>query len=250
MGKEMDATQMTIDEIKAHLRKDYGPWYKRTPLNRPTRADRCFISEEQWAQIDWTDEEIHRNIALPHKLWNMRHDDLLWPMCYNWRGDDAFGYRAGEGHSKYMPELPRLVEGRGVARWMSAGDASVVEVPRFRDYEHKWTVENMPEVIEFFERKVGHPDFYDGHDASRLIRWSKKNFLRTYAPSSLQKFSDASHLVRYPDHVSCHKMLKKNEKYVGDDKPDLVVFYRRGWRWDSYDGYMIKNAFYAGLRWN
>ena len=126
----MDSSQMTIEEIKFHLRKEYGKW----PWQGPKKKDRLFLKEEQWALIDWTDIEKKRNAALPHKMWNMRHDDLLWPKCYEWRGDDAYGYRAGEGHPKYMPILPKLVEGRGIARWMAPGDASVVEVPKLADY--------------------------------------------------------------------------------------------------------------------
>jgi len=245
MSKEMDASQMSIDEIKAHLRKDYGRW----PWQAPKKKDRCLIAEWQWSQIDWTEEEQERNIALPHKMWNMRHDDWLWPRSYAWRGDDAYGSRAPEGHPKHMPELPQLVEGRGIARWMAAGDASVVEVPELADYRKVWTPDNLPEIIEFWERRPGHKDFYEGHDRGRLIRWAKKNFLRTYAPSSLQKFSKRSLLIRNPYHFSRHIMVHKNELFTGDYKPDWVFLYRRGWRWDSYDGYM-KKGFYTGLRWN
>ena len=31
---------------------------------------------------------------------------------------------------------------------------------------------------------------------------------------------------------------------------DIVWFYRYGRRWDSLDDYYVKDAFYAGLRWN
>ena len=234
----MDANKMTLDEIKKHLRKDYK-WYEC-----PKKYDRLMLPEDIWIQINWTQAEKTRNIALPHKLWNMLHDDLLWPRCRSWRGDDAYGYRAGEGHPKYMPELPKLVEGRGIARWMAKGDSSVAEVLQFADYRTLWTEDNMPEIIEFFERKYGHPDF------GKQLRLAKKNFLKMYSPSSLQKFSKRSYLLREPYHYSKHIMVQKNELYEGKYKPDWVFFYRRGWRWDSYDGYMVKNGFYVGLRWN
>lgn len=237
----MDSTNMTIDEIKKHLRKEYK-WYKC-----PKKSDRLLITEEQWQQIGWTQAEQTRNIALPHKMWNMRHDDWVWPRCHAWRGDDAYGYRAKEGHPKYLPRLPQLVEGRGISRWMSDGDASVAEVPKLADYRTLWTPDNLPEIVEFWERKPGAPHY------GELVTWAKKNFLRTYAPSSLQKFSKRSYLLRDPRHVSYSYVFKKNEvpgKPKSETGADLVAFYRRGWRWDSYDGYMVKNAIYVGGRWN
>ena len=233
---------MNIEEIKKHLRKEYGKW----PWQGPKRSDRLFLTEEQWEQIDWTPEEIERNIALPHKLWNMRHDDHLWPRNYQWRGNDAYGYRAGEGHPKYMPKLPKLVEGRGIARWMADGDSSVAEVPELSDYRKVWTPDNLPQIIEFYERNPGNPNFGKG-----LLKYSQKTFLKTYAPSALQKFSNRSYLLRDPKHVSLHKMIQKNE-VVGDpnSKADWVLFKRKGCRWDSYDGYIIKDATFYGLHWN
>jgi hypothetical protein len=180
-------------------------------------------------------------------MWNMRHDDHLWPACREWRGDDAYGYRAGEGHPKFMPRLPQLVEGRGIARWISDGNASVVEVSKFSDYRTLWTPDAMPEVIEFYERNPDHPDY------GKWIRWSKKNFLRTYGPSAVQKFSKRSYLLRAPYHYSRHFMINKNEvvgKTKSETGADLVAFARAGNRWDSLDGYMIKNAYYIGGRWN
>jgi len=241
----MDATNMTLDEIKAHLRRDYGFF------ECPKKEDRLDIPQDKFELIDWTLEEKQRNCALPSKMWNRRHDDHIWPMCKNWRGDDAYGFRAGEvfpeqgdEHPKFLPGLPKLVEGRGIARWMASADASVVEVPKLADYRTLWTPDNLPQVIEFYERKGGHPKF------GELQRWAKKNFLRTYAPSSLQKFSKRSYLLREPYHISRHLMIKKREKYHGDYEPDTVAFFRKGWRWDSLDRYFVKNAFYVGLRWN
>lgn len=234
----MNVEGMTVEEIKKHLRKEY-PYF-----SCPAKSDRIDIPEAVWQQIDWTDEEKFRNAALPHKMWNRRHDDHLWPMCHDWRGDNAHGPRAGEGHQKYFPEVPKLIMGRGIARWMMAGDKSIAEVPAFFDYNKEWTPDNIPEVVEFFERKDGNPDF------GKLLRWSKKNFLRYYAPSSLQKFSPRSYLIREPEHKSWHYMIQKREEYTGNYEPDTVLFYRKGWRWDSWDGFYVKNAIYFGLRWN
>ena len=234
----MDSTGLTIEQVRRHLRKQYGLF------ECPKKKDRLFLTEEHWKEMDWTQEEKDRNAALPHKMWNMRHDDWLWPRCHAWRGDDAYGYRALEGHPKYMPELPQLVEGRGIARWISNGDASVVEVPKLTDYDTLWTPDKLPEVVEFLERKPENPEF------GKLQRWLKKKFLRVYAPSSLQKYSKRSYLLRDPHHVSYSYIIQKNEQYSGDYPPDWVAFYRRGDRWDSNDGYIVKDAFYTGLRWN
>lgn len=236
----MDGSTMTIEEIKKHLRKDYGKW----PWQKPTKEDRLQITEEQWAQIDWTPEEIERNCALPHKMWNMRSDDQVWPLCYRWRGDSAYGYRAGEGHAKFMPELPQLVEGRGIARWMARHDTSVVEVPEFADYRQIWRPDNLPQVIEFYERKGENPHF------GQKLTMPKEEFLATYSPTPLQKFSKRSKLLLDPHHYSWHRMIQQNEHYTGDDFPDWVVFYRIGARMDSFDSYYVLNAFYFGLHWN
>lgn len=235
----MDSSLLTIDEIKAHLRKDY-PWWKC-----PKKSDRLLITEEQWAQIDWTEEETFRNAPLPHKMWNMRHDDHFWPRCHNWRGDDAYGYRAPEGHPRRMPKLPKLVVGRGIARWMADGDASVAEVPEFAGYHTEITDRHMPAQIEFVERKCGHPEY------GKIKKMSTPEFLEIYAPSALQKFSERSWLKREPYHISHHYIIEKNEDYCSrENGPDLVWLSRYGWRWDSFDGYFRKRAIYTGLRWN
>jgi len=226
-----------IEELKKKLRKEYGFF------ECPKKEDRILLTEEEWAAIDWTEEEKERNICLPHKMWNMRHDDHLWPWCHNWRGDDAYGWRAGEGHKKYFPRIPQLVEGRGIARWMTTNDKSILEIPAFADYQKTWTPDNLPDEIHGIERQGG-PNF------GKEIILPKAEFLKVYAPSSLQKFSNKSWLKRFPYHVSYHRMIKKREILHTDSPPDIVYFWRYGWRWDSYDEYMVESATYVGLRWN
>ncbi len=235
---EQDASSMTLEEIKAHLRKDYSTF------ECPQKSDRLMLTEEIWQQIDWTEEEIERNIALPHKLWNMRHDDHGWPSCHNWRGWDARGPRAGEGHPKYFPPLPKLVKGRGISRWMSLGDYSILEIPLFSDYKQEWTEATIPDTLEVIERRQGHPD--DG----KTFTITKEFLLATYAPSPLQKFSNKSYLEVYPTHKSYHIMLNRTEDVYGNGPDDTVYFWRYGWRWDSYDQYYIKGAKYIGGHWN
>jgi len=238
----MNATNMNIEDIKAHLRKDYGRW----PWQWPKKSDRCMISEHQWSQINWTKEEIERNIVLPHKMWNMRHDD--WPINKKaWRGDDARGSRAPLGHYKNQVKVPVFIEGRGVARWMTPGDTSVVEVPAFADYGKLLTVATMPRLVVCIERNPGSPDF------GRTRTFKLPDFLREYGPTALQKFSKRSYLKRFPHHVS-YSYVITNREIVGVSKSltgaDTVAFWRSGARWDSLDKYFIENAFFAGLRWN
>jgi len=235
---EKNYREMTLQEIKDHLRKDYGFF------ECPQKHDRLLISEEVWAQIDWTEEEKYRNAALPHKIWNMRHDDHGWPGCKQWRGNDAKGPRAGIGHDKYFPPLPMLVKGRGIARWMTQGDTSVIEIPLFKDYKVLWTTSTIPVTLEVTERLYGHPN--DG----KTYTITKEELLANYAPSPLQKFSDKSYLETYPRHKSYHVMIDKTEDYYGNGPDDKVYFWRSGWRWDSYDSYYVKGAFYVGGHWN
>ena len=235
---EKNHAQMTLDEIKAHLRKDYGTF------ECPKKSDRLLITEEIWQQIDWTEEEKERNIALPHKMWNMRHDDHGWPTCHNWRGDDSFGPRAGVGHPKYFPPLPKLVKGRGISRWMTGGDTSIIEIPLFNDYKVEWTEATIPDTLEVIERRDGHPQ--DG----QTFTITKEHLLANYAPSPLQKFSDKSYLETYPTHKSYHVMIRRTEDVHGNGPDDSVYFWRVGWRWDSYDGYYVKGAKYIGGHWN
>ena len=236
---EKNYRDMTITEIKDHLRKDYGFW------ECPQKHDRLLMSEEVWTQIDWTEEEIYRNIALPHKIWNMKHDDHRWPGCKQWRGDDAKGPRAGVGHDKYFPPLPQLVKGRGIVRWMTRGDTSVIEIPLFKDYSVTWTTSTIPAIIEIVERKPGHVLYGSTYTIT------KEYLLSNYAPSPLQKFSEKSYLETWPIHKSYHVMFEKRETYLGKPNgPDSVYFWRIGWRWDSYDDYYIKGAKYLGGHWN
>lgn len=232
---------VTVEEYKAHLRKKYA-WNKC-----PKKSDRVHIPEEIWQQIDWTPAEIERNCALPHKMWNMRHDDHLWPFCHEWRGDDAVGPRAPVGHPKHKPTPPKLVKGRGIARWMSNGDTSVLEIPQLAGYHTEWTPDNFPKFVEAIERKGGHA--LEG----KRMEISKEELFAQYGPSPLQKFSDRSLLITDPYHASYHQMIKRRE-VLGQSKEitgaDQVAFFRYGWRWDSGDDYYVKAARYVGLAWN
>lgn len=238
----MNAEGMTLEEIIAHLRKKYGCF------KCPKKSDRLEIPEDIWKQIDWTRDEIEINGALPHKMWNMRHDDHIWPLCYKFRGVDAYGPRAkGNASRKFIATPPALVEGRGITRWMAIADESVLEIPLFNGYLTTWTPDNIPDELHVIERKPGHQNF-------GKVAMMKKNILfQNYGPSALQKFSDKSWLRRDPYHISYHRMFKRRE-VIGKTKDvtgaDSVYFYRYGWRWDSHDNYYIKRAKYIGGRWN
>jgi len=233
----MISSGLTLNQVKARIRKKYSFF------ESPKKSDRLFLTEDHWQRMDWTDKEKFINAALPHKLWNMRHDDHPWPFSRRYRGADAIGWRAGMDHVKFADKLPELVKGRGIARWMSEGDKSILEIDLFKDYKNIWTPENIPNKVEAVERQAG-AKFGEKYNIT------KEDLFYYYAPSSLQKFSKKSKLLRDPYHYSWHRMIKKREKYHGDYEPDTVAFYRFGARWDSGDGYFIKNAFYIGGRWN
>jgi len=231
---------MGVDAVVAHLRHEYDKY------ECPQKSDRMHIPEDVWQQIDWTDEEIYINAALPHKLWNMRHDDYEWHSCHKFRGENAKGPLAGVGHDKYFPPLPVLVKGHGIARWMTAGDTSILEIPILKDYDITWTTTTLHNEMLVTERKCGHPNY------GQTYTITKEDLLANYAPSPIQKFSDKSWLETYPYHVSYHTMIKKNEPYCGGkpNGPDKVYFWRYGWRWDSLDNYYNKGGKYVGGHWN
>lgn len=238
----MNPQYMSVEEVTAHLRKKYGFF------ECVKKSDRLFIPDNIWKQIDWTEKEIKINAGLPHKMWNMRHDDNPWPLCKKFRGHDAYGPRARKLNScKFLMTPPTLVEGRGITRWMGIKDMSVLEIPLFEDYKNLWTPENIPDQFDAYERKPNHPNF------GKKILMSKHGLFLVYGPTALQKFSDKSWLKRNPYHISYHKMLKRREA-IGEGKDitgaDRVWFYRYGWRWDSLDDYYNKRGAYAGLAWN
>ena len=233
----------TKEEILANVRKSYSFF------ECPTRANRINCPEDIWQSIEWTDEEIEINCALPLHMWGWRQDDRPWPMCRQVRGANAIGPRAKElgVDAKFKATPPKLVKGRGISRWMSVGDASVLEIPIFSNYEKLWTPNNLPEEIVAIERQG------NLENTGKPMVISKTFLLQNYGPTSLQKFSDRSYLVREPYHISWHKMIKRRE-ILGKPKdktgPDIVAFSRYGDRWDSLDNYYVKKAFYAGLAWN
>lgn len=234
---------MTKDQVLAKIRKEYK-WYQS-----PKKSDRVDIPEDVWQSIGWTPEEIEINCALPHHMWNRRQDDRPWPLSRQFRGSNAVGPRAKEHGitAKFTPTPPKLVKGRGISRWMAPRDLSVLEIPELDDYKKVWTPDNLPPSIEVIERKGSLPN------TGKKVRITKIYLMNNYGPSSLQKFSDKSKLLRSPWHFSQHKLLERRERLgVSRDLTgaDRVAFYRIGGRWDSLDGYIVKNAVYAGLAWN
>jgi hypothetical protein len=175
----------------------------------------------------------------------MRHDDNPWPGCHRFRGKDAYGPLAGEGHDKYFQALPKLVKGRGIARWLSVGDTKAIEIPLFKDYSVTWTTSTIPATLDVVDRKCGSATF------GSTFTITKEQLFAEYAPSPLQKWSDKSWLETDPYHVSYHLIINKKETYCGKpDGPDDVYFWRYGWRWDSLDNYYNKSGKYIGGRWN
>jgi len=86
----------------------------------PKKEDNHWWTEEEWIAQNWTDEEKKINAALPHHMWNWKQNDRVWPMCHQFRGENAFGPRALDIYKpKWKPTPPRLKEGRGITGWRS-----------------------------------------------------------------------------------------------------------------------------------
>jgi len=213
----------------------------------PKKSDNHWWTESEWLSKKWTEKEIRINAALPHHMWGWKQNDRVWPMCQEYRGKNAFGPRAQTIFPpKYKSIPPKLVKGRGISRWISAEDKSILHVPMFQNYSRIWYPNNLPDIIEGFETQRN-------ENYLKPIRFRRKDFVRLYGPSSLQKFSDRSYLVRDPYHISSHRMIKRREQLHVSKKEtgeDTVWLWRFGWRFDSLDNYYVKKAVYVGWNWN
>jgi len=220
-----------IEELKKKLGIKY-PFF-----SCPKKADRIFLTDQEWAAIDWTPEELELNIALPKKLYNSRHDDHLWPWCHKFRGEDAYGPRAPRDHPKFLSSPPKLIKGYSIQRWVKSDPESIVRIESFMN---KWIMEkDLPDRIEAIEMNPSQPDYKQ----KKVIR------LHEYAPSILQKFSKCHYLVCKPPHISWHFIIRDRGEFPFEDGGSFKLFYRRGMRFDGYDNYYIKSGFYMGPNW-
>lgn len=209
------------------------------------------------------------DLALPPHLRGRLHNDWVWPFTKISRGWNAIGPRAPMNADDYAQWPPRLVAGRGVARWESAGGNSIihihglekVEITGDKVYGRQWLATEM---------NPGHPNFmksqdvmlphwaparvWDEPDPARPGKFIQKIDVDQYSPSALQKFSSRGWMKLSPSYHSEWRVFKKRElpnwPETGDD---TVAFLRRGNRPDHVDLYYnTDRGFpigYAGLHW-
>lgn len=199
--------------------------------------------------------------ALPYHMKDKKHKDWPWPFSKIDRSWNAYGPRCARGSEGHLPWPPRLVKGKGVARWESAAAYSIIEIPELADktisgkdfYGRDWWV---------IERRNGHPDFGLGKRVY-FPRWSESvvtveiDYDReiisvepdAYSPSALQKFSPCGYMKLDPSYYAVWKILKKKETHDGQGE-DTVLFARSRYRPDHLDLYYNKSIIVTGgLHW-
>jgi hypothetical protein len=194
--------------------------------------------------------------ALPSHLREKLHNDWPWPLSKLPRSINAFGPRcAGAacecGGKGYRPWPPRLVRGRGVARWENTGASSILEIPDLVSREVK-AADVYGSTFTAIERNPGHPNFNQA--GSVVLSWREAAVIRVtsapagawnfpgliieenlYSPSTIQEFSPAGWMELEPIFKTWHR-----------DAFGKTPNYRIGYRPDHLDGY-YNNGPYAGL---
>ena len=210
------------------------------------------------------------DLALPPHLRGRLHNDwAIWPFNKISRGWNAAGPRPPKDAKDYMAWPPKLVEGRGISRWETAGGDSIIHIPALDNcqitgakfYGRNWLcVEMNPGKPDFMKsRDIFFPAWQEAHvydtpDPDRPGKFIQHCAPDNYSPSALQKFSKQGYMELEPDYKSWWKVLKKRELPVwpetGDDR---VMFYRAGNRPDHVDCYYncdkIIPIGFVGLKW-
>lgn len=216
---------------------------------------------------EWLERKFEGNpCALPPHLRGRRHND--WALGkFIQRSWNARGPRCdGEGYLRWPP---RLDEGRGVARWESAGGRSVIfikgleeaEVVGSQVYGRAWLAVEMnpgsPRFGKAFDvfledpraHRVRVTDVYtpDGSEFGSLRVDCDPDL---YSPSALQKFSMRGWMRLDPWYVSYWRVLKRREEPGRETGDDTVTFMRSGARPDHVDVYYNCGRFpFVGLKW-
>lgn len=202
-------------------------------------------------------------LALPPHLRGRLHEDWIWPLNQIPRGWNAYGPREEKSAQDYRPWPPRLIEGRGVARWEMANGSVVFlhdlvnkRVDADDVYGKMWNaVEMNPGMPDFYKPKVVHiPKWEEATltevqqpDGTLKISVVPDN----YSPSALQKFSRVGWMRLDPDYYSRWCVITKRELPIYPEiGEDTVAFFRRGYRPDHVDVYYNRSiVFTMGLHW-
>lgn len=206
------------------------------------------------------------DLALPPHLRGRLHGDWPWPFKKVSRGWNAVGPRPATDAEDYMAWPPRLVEGKGVARW-EREDGSILMIPELvgrvitaKDfYGKEWRcVEMNPSAPDFLNAKVVFfPQWAEAHVYDVPIgdgKFKQTVFPEQYSPSALQKFSESGWMRLSPKYKSTWKVFKKRELPIWPEKGDDIVFFTRaGARPDHVDCYYNTDKLvpigFIGLKW-
>lgn len=202
-------------------------------------------------------------LALPPHLRNKKHNDWIWPLSLISRGSNARGPREDLISKDYLPWPPKLIEGRGVCRWETAGAHSILYIPALENetlsllsgyhvYGRSWMcVETNPGNPDFMKTKEVYFPFpivparvwdLQNDDGSFTMRCEPN----VYSPSAIQYFSKSGYMRLYPDYYSTWSAF--DFKITdGIKKWSRGFFYRWGWRPDHLDVYYNWGPF-VGLR--
>lgn len=210
------------------------------------------------------DKEIIRK----GKVVNLRealHDDWLWPFNKIPRAWNARGPRCMKDTLGYLPWPPKLVRGKGIARWENAFAQSILFIPSLADKEINESI--YGKTVRAYESRDGHPNY--GQEILIKLEWREdipKSYIDTdgrmkykfdetlYSPSALQKYSPSGYMKLNPDYNSQWKIIKKREFPLDPDTGEDLVLFRRGgkYRPDHFDVYynMNRDPFpHMGLHW-
>jgi hypothetical protein len=208
--------------------------------------------------------------ALPPHLREKLHNDWPWPFKKVSRGWNAYGPRCPEGSKGYLPWPPRLVEGKGIARWeMCKG--SIIDIPDLANITVKGDDIYGNEFMAW-ERNPGMPNFNKPLKVKLIDPNSVKVTItdsinpdgtytqvvspNIYCPSALQMFSKKGWIKLNPEYHSTWNILKWRELpwlkagAIGEAPEDMVLFKRSKNRPDSEDGYYNRSIIMTvGLKW-
>ena len=139
-----------------------------------------------------------------------------------------------EGSRGYRRWPPRLIKGKGVARWEAKFKKyhSIILIPSFVDitigpdvYNKEW---------DAIEKNHGAPDFNKPIKV-KLFKGSEEG---VYSPSALQRFSKKGWMKLDPWYVAQWYLVKQKGEELGmGPEEDYFAFHRQGYRPDHVDSY-------------
>jgi len=161
------------------------------------------------------------------------------PRSWNVRGPRCKGLMQcpdcpGLGYASWPPKLMR---GKGVTRWETAGATSIIYIPSLEEKEIDESFYGTK--ILAWETKPDHPNFRKKGIVHITYKKGDQS-PGTYSPSALQRWSPSGFLNLEPSYYSTWKVIKKREHpFTETEKTgeNIVAFFRSGFRPDHKDIY-------------